>query len=161
MKGGPMKRLRLNLVWLILISLSLVPCLEAPAMAATIAAGVSGGYYHSLGLLKPFDGKVSAWGLKTNGQCTVPAGLGAVAAVAAGGYHSLARRADGTVAAWGDNYYGQCTVPSNLNNVVAIAAGGEHSLALKADGTMVAWGRNNFGQCYQNIVSSIYLLLDN
>ena len=74
----------------------------------------------------------------------VPAVLGDVVALAAGGSHSLALQADGTVVAWGS---GSATnVPLGLNNVVALAAGRSHSLALRADGTVVAWGRNDYGQ---------------
>ena len=60
---------------------------------------------------------MAAWGCggaNALGQCTVPAGLGGVTAVAAGLTHSLALKADGTVVAWGcggGNDYGQCTVP--------------------------------------------------
>jgi len=78
----------------------------------------------------------------------IPGSLNNVAAVAAGGYHSLALKADGTVAAWGAGttnsgsspHYGQAIVPAGLSNVVATAAGAYHSLALKAEGTVVAWG---------------------
>ncbi len=68
------------------------------------------------------------------------------AAIAAGGYHSLALKQDGTVVAWGDNSDGQTNVPSGLSNVIAVAAGGYHSLALKQDGTVAAWGNNGSGQ---------------
>ena len=90
---------------------------------------------------------VVAWGLNTNGQTTVPVGLGNVVAVAAGngneGSHSLALRADSTVAAWGYNAWNQTAVPAGLSNVVAVAAGYEHSLALRANGTVAAWGVYN------------------
>ncbi len=78
----------------------------------------------------------------------VPAGLGNVVAIAAGGYHSLALKADGTITAWGLGAYGATTVPAGLNNVVAIAAGDFHSLALKGDGRVVVWG----GDLYVNNV---------
>ena len=68
------------------------------------------------------------------------------AAVAMGGFHSLALKSDGTVVAWGINGSGECTVPGGLSGVVAIAAGQYHSVALKSDGTVVAWGDNSYGQ---------------
>jgi len=65
-----------------------------------------------------------------------------LAAIAAGGYYSLALKTDGTVGAWGN----PPTVPAGLNNVKAISAGYIHCLALKADGTVVGWGDNTFGE---------------
>jgi hypothetical protein len=98
------------------------------------------------------SGTVTAWGcggFAQYGQCSVPAGLSGVAAVAAGWYHSLALKTDGTVVAWGcGNNFGQCDVPGGLSGVTAISAGEAHSLALKSDGTVVAWGCGvDFGQC--------------
>ena len=92
------------------------------------------------------SGTVRAWGDNLFGQSTVPTGLGTVAAVSAGTWHSLALTPDGTVHAWGDNSHGQTTIPAGLRGVVAIAAGGFHSLALKADGTVVGWGYDADGQ---------------
>ena len=110
------------------------------------------GQSHSLALKA--DGTVVAWGgSNTYGQTTVPAALGAVVAIAAGGDywlkdtgHSLALKSDGTVVAWGYDHKGQLAVPDGLNQVVAIATGRVHSLALKSDGTVVAWGYNPFGR---------------
>ena len=99
------------------------------------------------------SGTVTAWGcggFAQYGQCSVPAGLSGVSAVAAGWYHSLALESDGTVAAWGcaNTNFGQCDVPGGLSGVTAISAGESHSLALKDDGTVVAWGCGlDFGQC--------------
>ncbi|MFY1653132.1 RCC1 domain-containing protein [Solwaraspora sp. WMMB762] len=97
----------------------------------------------------------------------VPAGLGAVTAVAAGAGHSLALRSDGTVVAWGRNVYGRlgighgesyltpvqvCAVGETapcrrfLTGVIAIAVGTYHSVALLRDRTVVAWGWNIHGQ---------------
>jgi len=64
------------------------------------------------------DGTVRAWGRNTNGQLgdggttqsltpVTVAGISAVAQVAAGSQHSLARLSDGTLRAWGYNYQGQ------------------------------------------------------
>ncbi|HZS86227.1 MAG TPA: MBG domain-containing protein [Chloroflexota bacterium] len=99
----------------------------------------------------PLPGTVVAWGCGGGldfGQCSVPAGLSGVTAIAAGDYHSLALKSDGTVVAWGcQGYdYGQCSVPAGLSNVTAIAAGPFDSLAIKSDGTVVAWGDDTYGQ---------------
>ncbi|MFY1696791.1 RCC1 domain-containing protein [Solwaraspora sp. WMMA2101] len=97
----------------------------------------------------------------------VPAGLGAVTAIAAGVGHNLALRSDGTVVAWGWNTYGRlgighgenyltpvqvCAVGETapcrrfLTGVIAIAVGTFHSVALLRDRTVVAWGWNIRGQ---------------
>jgi Regulator of chromosome condensation (RCC1) repeat/Immunoglobulin domain len=94
----------------------------------------------------PPAGTAVAWGYDYFGESTVPAGLGAAIAVAAGIGHSLVLEANGTVVAWGDNRLGQSTVPSGLRGVIAIAGGGNHSLALKSGGTVVAWGDNTLGE---------------
>jgi outer membrane protein assembly factor BamB len=87
----------------------------------------------------------------------VDVGLTDVVEVAAGGYHTLGRRADGTVWAWGWNGVGQLgdgttvtrstpvRVPG-LANVVSISAGVFHSLAVTADGSVWSWGWNIYGQ---------------
>jgi len=84
--------------------------------------------------------RVRAWGDNSYNQTNMPAGLGTVAAIAAGGEFSLALRTDGTVAAWGIGSYGPTNVPAGLSNVTDIAAGYSHALALKSDGSVVAWG---------------------
>ena len=109
------------------------------------------GQYHSLAIC--CGGGVAAWGsLNTYGQTTVPAGMGEVIEVAAGGDfwlddsgHSLALKRDGTLVAWGFDDDGGNRVPAGLDQVKAIAAGRAHSLAVKADGSVVAWGSNPHG----------------
>ena len=89
---------------------------------------------------------VVAWGNNADGETNVPPALADVAAIAGGGFHSLALQSNGAVVAWGFNDYGQTSVPAGLSNVTAIAAGDYHSLALQNNGTVVAWGYNGFGQ---------------
>jgi hypothetical protein len=91
--------------------------------AQAIAAGAA----HSLALRN--DGTVVAWGLDSDGQTSIPAGLSGVTAIAAGAMHSLALRSDGTVVAWGSNEYGEAAVPAGLSDVIAISARWAHSLA--------------------------------
>jgi alpha-tubulin suppressor-like RCC1 family protein len=92
-------------------------------------------------------GTAECWGDNTDGQCNTPATLGTVAAIAAGGYHTVALKQDGTVACWGNNGSGQCNTPASLGTVTAIAAGARHTVALKQGGTIACWGNNGFGQC--------------
>ena len=100
-------------------------------------------------------GTVRAWGCGVSnfGQCSAPAGLSGVTAIAASFAHTLALGGDGTVVAWGCGAgadSGQCSVPASLSGVTAIAAGSTQSLALKGDGTVVAWGcgpGTDHGQC--------------
>jgi hypothetical protein len=67
------------------------------------------------------------------GQCSVPAGLTGVTAIAAGFAHSAALKANGTVVTWGcggNLDLGQCGVPTGVGRVAAIAASFAHSLTL-------------------------------
>ncbi len=94
-------------------------------------------------------------------------GLTNVAAIAAGGLHSLALKSDGTVWAWGYNYDGElgdgttttASSPSNVNgltNIASIAAGEYYSIALKSDGTVWGWGNNSSGQLGDGTTTSRY-----
>ncbi|MFM7808899.1 MAG: RCC1 domain-containing protein, partial [Planctomycetota bacterium] len=65
---------------------------------------IAGGAGHTL-LLRA-DASVLAIGLNDAKQCSVPAGLGGVSAVAAGVGHSLALQASGRIVGWGSNHYG-------------------------------------------------------
>ena len=69
--------------------------------------------------------------------------------MAAGDYHSVARRSDGTVIAWGYNGHGQCAVPPLPPGLAyeRIAAGKGFTLASRSDGVILAWGENGLGQC--------------
>ena len=81
--------------------------------------------------------------------------MGAVESIAAGEFHTLARKSDGTVWAWGRNQYGQLgdgtlidrTVPVQVADLplpaLAIAAGNEHSLVLLQDNTVWGFGRSD------------------
>ena len=82
---------------------------------------------------------------------------GAIAKVAAEGYHSLLIKPDGSLWAWGRNDYGQLgdgTTTGSSSPVqvgtstdwVTVISGLYHSLAIKSDGTLWAWGRNDYGQ---------------
>lgn len=142
---------------------------------------VAGGSNYSLALTQ--DGRVFAWGWNPYGELgggsaqtcnnepcsTTPQqvnGLpGPLAAIAAGGDHSLAVTASGAVYAWGLNGAGQLgngttsnsATPvqvqglpdpssSPANRVIDVAAGANHSLALTQDGRVFAWGSDQDGQ---------------
>jgi alpha-tubulin suppressor-like RCC1 family protein len=94
----------------------------------------------------------------------LPGGAGAVRAVAAGTFHSLALAANGQLYAFGLNRYGQLGNATNTNTDNAnptptlvglpgatgpptvVAAGGDHSLAVTATGQLYGFGANTFGQ---------------
>src|SRR5471032_1691785 len=85
-------------------------------------------------------------------------------AVAAGGSHTVARKADGTLLSWGSNQWGQLGDGTNIDRLspvqvqvtaptsgtvspwTVIAAGEYHTVALRADGSLWAWGYNQNGQ---------------
>ncbi len=90
--------------------------------------------------------QVAGWGYPYTGQTALQSSLGAVSAVAVGGFHAIALKGDGTVVGWGNNPYGEAASPVGLSDVVAIAAGYYYSLALRSDGTVVAWGSNSENQ---------------
>ncbi len=126
------------------------------------------GLYHSLAIKT--DGTLWAWGRNGDGQLgqgttgttanSSPLQVGTLntwSAVAAGAYHSLARRQDGTFWAFGDNGSGQigngsttdATSPVQITamaNCTNFTAGYYFSAAIRADGTLWAWGSNAYGQ---------------
>lgn len=144
---------------------------------------VAAGHSHSVALA--FTGAVICWGANNYGQCGVdeddffavgwptivaigPAadfsitkvalpGRGAISAISAGDYHTLALGGDGRVYAWGGNASGQLGDGTNkdrskpelvkgLAHIKAIAAGSTFSLALDSAGNLWAWGNNALGQ---------------
>jgi hypothetical protein len=89
------------------------------------------------------------WGDDSSGQATVPSGVTNIAALAAGGIHSIAVLENGTIAEWGeylpDDFHSPVvptplgTPPTN-SDIVAVAAGCAHDLALRANGMVIQWG---------------------
>lgn len=109
------------------------------------------------------DGTVYAWGGNLYGQLgrsnvqpslapVMVAGLSAITAVDAGGFHGAAIRADGTIWTWGNNTYGQLGVGglsavvatprmvTGVSGVKALSAGYVHTTALTASGAVWNWG---------------------
>jgi hypothetical protein len=153
---------------------------RVPSLANVISVAAGGN--HSLALRS--DGTVWKWGVTdysrapftgddTSEFTVVPvqvAGLPPVAAISAGGTHSLALGRDGSVWAWGENERGQLGNDSvsiqgsqtpvrvvwgwhfgfgsvaPLGEVTSISAGYLYSLATRGDGTVWGWGDNLGGQ---------------
>ena len=132
------------------------PLYQSRISALPVAAGAVyirvGGYAAQTGNVRfnlafAAAGSTECWGDNNLGQCTVPAGLGAVTGVAAGNYHTVATKADGSVACWGYNGSGECNVPAALGVVTSIAAGANHTVAIKVNRSIACWGNNGSGQC--------------
>lgn len=145
------------------------------ALAGKTIVSIESSGRHVLALTS--EGKVFGWGYNFFGQvgdggtdtrlAPVAISGGAlagktVAAIAVGGFHSVALTSDGEVLGWGDNGAGQIGDGSttsrsrptavytagalNGTRVTAIAAGSIHTLALTSDGRVYAWGGNGGGQ---------------
>lgn len=131
--------------------------------------GVAAGHDHSV--LMALDNSVWTWGGNSNGQLgngttsnslspILVSTVGSVAAIAAGGYHTVVLRkelANFRVWCWGKNSDGQLgdgtssdrsapVAASGLTEVTAVAAGLNHTVAVMNDGTVRAWGGNSSGQ---------------
>jgi alpha-tubulin suppressor-like RCC1 family protein len=82
--------------------------------------------------------------------------LSGVAAIAAGGFHSLALDSNSMALVWGRNNFGQLGDGTKTNRLTptpvgisasALAGGWYHTLAINKDnGGVWSWGRNNNGQ---------------
>jgi alpha-tubulin suppressor-like RCC1 family protein len=130
---------------------------------------VAAAAYHSLAVTA--SGAVYAWGDNANGELgdgtlvnryqpvrtSIPSGM-TVAALAGGGYFSVALTSSGQVLSWGANYDGQLgdgtkvtrDLPGSVElpsgtTVTAIAAGCNDSMALTTDGQVFTWGQNTDG----------------
>jgi alpha-tubulin suppressor-like RCC1 family protein/PKD repeat protein len=113
----------------------------SPVLGSTLEAGDR----HTCAIRE--DGHLLCWGFADMGQTTIPAGLGAVAAVTLGGYHTCAIKAvDGGVVCWGANGQVQTQVPGDLGAVRSLGAGTEHTCAIGGGGGLRCWGRNVEGQ---------------
>jgi len=132
------------------------PLYQSKISALKVAAGPVyvrvGGYAAQTGNVRftlafAAAGSAECWGYNNLGQCTVPAGLGAVTGVAAGNYHTVAIKANGSVVCWGANSSGESSVPAGLGAVTSVAAGASHTVAIKANGSVVCWGGNAYGEC--------------
>lgn len=120
----------------------------APVAGVHDVDQVAGGDFHSLA--RTTDGHVWAWGYNTEGQvgngAHTPAntgvlspvlldGIDSVAALDAGGIHSIALRTNGEVWAWGSNQFGAVGTNSRGNQLVPVpVSGGLHGTAVSAGG---------------------------
>jgi len=140
------------------------------ALSGRRVVAVSAGYFHSLATTA--DGAVWSWGDGDDGQLghgdeqhqllpkEVEAFAGQrVAAVSAGGSHSLAITADGAVWSWGFGAFGKLghgdlqdqLLPKTVEafagqRVIAVSAGCDHNLAITADSAVWSWGCGDCGQ---------------
>ena len=135
-----------------------------------LAAG--GDYFNGITVARKTDGSLWAWGNNSYGQLgdgfsgnvkLSPMRIGADidwAEIAAGGYHTVARKNDGSLWAWGLNVTGERDGSLNGNAVrkstpvrigtendwAELAAGGHHTLVRKIDGSLWGWGDSGYGQ---------------
>jgi alpha-tubulin suppressor-like RCC1 family protein len=141
------------------------------------------GDFHTIAMES--NGAFWVWGLNTGGQLGLgdadnrffPTPMGTEtnwAAMAAGGYHTLALKTDpaggGTLWAWGSNFYGQLGMgtvqydnwePWQVGNDLdwsQLTAGYSHSIALKTNGTLWGWGYNFLGELGPMPGGSDYIL---
>jgi len=91
---------------------------------------------------------IRVWGRNNYGQLDMPpeAFGDDFAEVAAGWYHTLARKSDGSLIAWGWNDFGQIDLPIPNENFIKISTEFAHNAALTTSGTVVCWGRDDYGQ---------------
>ena len=79
------------------------------------------------------DGSIVAWGSNTNGQIEVPANLGVVEKIAAGGGHNMVLNTYGELFGWGNNSNEQTNLPEAFVGVTQIACGDQFTTLLLAD----------------------------
>jgi alpha-tubulin suppressor-like RCC1 family protein len=134
----------------------------------TTAIGATVGGFHNCAILA--DQTVKCWGRNQDGQIgngdnttdvgspATVIGLGAIAGLTGGGYHTCALMPNATVKCWGRNTRGQLgdgsssffsstpVAVSGLTNAAAVSGGFYHTCALLQDGTVQCWGENDSGQ---------------
>lgn len=80
------------------------------------------------------------------GQATVPADLGSVTQVSAGGSFTCAITVDGALRCWGANFSGQAMAPADLTNVIQVSAAVSNACTVTAAGTLHCWGNDASGE---------------
>lgn len=84
------------------------------------------------------------WGRDIAGEISpTPASALPSVEIAAGGYHTVVRRADGSIGCFGRNIEGQCGTPAGLTAAASIDARGFNTAAVLVDGSLRIWGANS------------------
>ena len=158
--------------------------------AGPVLAQIATGVYHSCAVLP--TGALRCWGFSGDGQLghgntnivgetdtpgsVAPVDLGghAVAALAAGDYHTCAILDDGTVRCWGYGYDGElgygnqndvgaANAPGSMPPVnlgpgraaTAISAGRRHTCVIIDTGGVECWGDNQYGELGNGIINGL------
>lgn len=142
--------------------------LPVMAVGVTDAVQVVAGFSHSCARLT--SGRVLCWGRNFESQLgdgtsgnfmrfmpTPARGIDDAVEIAAGQFHTCARRSTGAVVCWGSNNSGQVgdgsrtqqRAPVGVRSIVdaaGLAAGSSHTCARLLGGQVVCWGSNGLGQ---------------
>jgi alpha-tubulin suppressor-like RCC1 family protein len=137
-----------------------------PVAGIDDATSIAGGRYHTCAVHR--TGTMSCWGSNDYGAIgngtdhnyfTTPVtvtGMSDATQVAAGEYHTCARRATGRIACWGANFHGglgngtfsDSNVPvavTGIDDATAVSAGAYHDCAARTGGTVSCWGYDSDG----------------
>jgi len=141
-----------------------------PVMVAGItdAVEITAGEGHTCA--RRSGGAILCWGINGNGLLgtgmeggnsatpVMVSGITDAVEIAAGSYHTCARRSSGAVLCWGNNFAGGLgtsmaggssatpVMVAGLTDAVELTAGEGHTCARRSGGAIVCWGSNDRGQ---------------